>query len=229
MTEYQITKNWYLESYKEDKDILAISFGTTYTKFEWKKTLEERFSELNLSVLYLFDACDIWYHGIYPGLEGQGPHSLKRWLLEIIETNNFKKVICFGSSRGGYGAIMMGCLINADGVLALSPQTNINSEVSKKYGIEERIKNLESITDGYHIDRDEINLKDVVEKYGKNNKTRYKIFYGMNNNLDTIHAKNMESLPNFEFIPINTDSHVIGKYIPKGILFEKMKEISDVV
>lgn len=93
-----------------------------------------------------------------------------------------------GSSMGGYGAIAFGCLLNADVVFSVVPQIRIDN-LPKEYNIdEEKFKKK-------GLELQNLNLKFLLDKY-TNNKTKYKIYYGINHEYDVWQFSLIENCKN---------------------------------
>ena len=87
--------------------------------FEWFGT---RIQKSNKHI-FVRDICKQWYlSGI--NSEISSPHTLFEFLQK--ETKGYK-VITIGSSAGGYAAILYGCLLKAEHVIAFNPQFELNS------------------------------------------------------------------------------------------------------
>ncbi|MFD1330642.1 hypothetical protein ACFQ4O_01355 [Methylopila musalis] len=74
------------------------------------------------SKIFLRDPFDQWYQ---KGINEQigSVHALADRIKEIKNHLSAKRVVCVGSSMGGYAALLFGSLIRADAVFACSPQT----------------------------------------------------------------------------------------------------------
>jgi len=87
--------------------------------FEWFGT---RIQKSNKHI-FVRDICKQWYlSGINSNINS--PHKLFEFLQR--ETMGYK-VITMGSSAGGYAAILYGCLLKAEHVIAFNPQFELNS------------------------------------------------------------------------------------------------------
>lgn len=202
---------WFIEKPKEENSNLIISFSSSPEIFEWYKTIESYRYNFPYNRFYIIDPNQIWWHSYYKEIGGFGPLALSNFLKEKIKELNINRVITLGASRGGYGSIMFGCLLNADLSLAFSPQTTIDKNVNKKYRIFERVETLQKESPEFYVDDSLVDLRSVLDKYGQQNKTKYKIFYGIDNIGDKRHAENMSIFDNVELIKTNSASHKISK------------------
>lgn len=106
---------------------LIISFGGsqcgmgTLALFEFKNFLEKHFPSYDR--LFYIDEHQDWYQQGIKGIT----HSVDETLKHIEhKIKGYERVICIGSSSGGYAAIMFGSLLNADTVLTFNAQTFLN-------------------------------------------------------------------------------------------------------
>jgi len=78
--------------------------------------------ELPVSRVFVRDPTDSWYNGDVAGL-GATVAEITRTLRDAIGETGATRVVTLGSSMGGYAAALFGCLLSAERVVALSPQT----------------------------------------------------------------------------------------------------------
>ena len=208
-------------------DDLVIAFSSSPEVFEWTKVIPQITEGFPIDVFYIMDKCNVWWHGIYPEFGGNGPLNISKFLKDKILDMGYKRVMTIGASRGGYGAILIGCLLNVDLVLSFSPQTDLIRSTNRKYGVLDRIKELEKNVEGFNIDRNLINLKEVILSYGKDNKTIYKIFYGEYSYGDTRHAKNLEGIRNIYFFTTESKSHKVLKiFLNDGTILKEIQNFT---
>src|SRR5690606_42052040 len=79
-------------------------------------------SDLPVKKLYVRDLNNSWYHGEHPGI-GAGVDALAEWIRGVIREQDVREVVTLGCFMGCYAAILLGALIDADRVLAITPQT----------------------------------------------------------------------------------------------------------
>lgn len=103
---------------------LIISFGGsksglgTLAMFEFKNFLEKHYPSLDK--LFYIDEYQDWYQ--------QGIKGITKSIDETVShihhlTKKYDKIICIGSSSGGYAAILFGSLLDVDTVLTFNAQT----------------------------------------------------------------------------------------------------------
>lgn len=74
------------------------------------------------SKLLVRDPSDCWYNAGVPGV-GETVDQIAERLREELGAMGAKKVFTIGSSMGAYAAILFGCLVGAERVMAFAPQT----------------------------------------------------------------------------------------------------------
>ena len=213
---------WFLQS-DNDSNTLVIAFSSATDNFEWYNSLEAYSLENSFKRFYVADMWKVWWHGVYKGIEDFGPLVLRDYLSEKIKDQGIKRIATIGASRGAYGAIMFGCLLNADLVLAFSPQTNIDKKLDKKYAINERIEILKKEVPNFKVDSEFVDLKNIL-KNNIQNKTIYKIFYGAANDYDDKHAKNLSEFNNVSLHTVDSESHKVSKNFLKNGTIKKLIE-----
>ena len=103
---------------------LIISFGGsqsgmgTLALFEFKNFLEKHFTSYDR--LFYIDEHQDWYHQGIKGIT----HSVDETVTHLKhKIHGYERVICIGSSSGGYAAILFGSLLQVTSVIAFIPQT----------------------------------------------------------------------------------------------------------
>lgn len=207
-------KRWHNSDFSgKSKSLLVAMAGMvakTPGKFEWQNTWTYKYKDLDYKKFYVADWRKSWWWGMieddlkkYP--PGFGPFALAEFMKQKIKEANVDKFAVMGLSMGGYGAIMLGTLLEADEVIAYSPQTWLTdfrwtkAKLKKKY-------------DGLDIDMELTNLKNFLKKY-KNKKTIYRIYYGSLNKGDTKAAKNIEQFENVILYPIPSKKHTVASIL----------------
>jgi len=196
---------WYKYDFSYQSDSLLVGFGSAEMfdkdnnkKFEWNNYFKFKLSHLNFNRLFVADVNNSWYHTRYYGLNGDGPHVLKNFLNEKIEECGATKTLYLGTSMGGYGAILLGCLTNATQVMAFSPQTWLTPDRYKKASLLKKFSTCD-------VDYNLTDLKKVLEETPSS--TIYKIWYGEDNSSDALMAKRISNINNVILKPVPTSVH----------------------
>lgn len=202
--------NFILEKFVGSEHLI-MPISSYKQSFEWFRTIDGIGREYVFSKIWVKDPVSAYWQARYEGLSGHGPHVLADFLRKRICESEAKKFLMLGLSMGGYGSILLGCLCEANVVLAISPQTEIIERRKIKYRLYEKWKGLD-------INEEELDLRNILEKYDKG-KTVYKIFYGDKNKKDTEQAERISNFPNVKLIPLNSTKHTVARLsIRLGIL-----------
>lgn len=98
---------------------MGIDPGTLRAQYGMRNFLKD---DKSINYIFLRDQYQCWYHN---GVQGISTNIITtiQWLEAHIQILKPSRIICAGSSGGGYAAILFGVLLKAYGVVALSPQT----------------------------------------------------------------------------------------------------------
>jgi len=218
-------KVWFDKDFSGDSRVLFVALaGKIFVegKWEWANTWTGLYTDLDFKRMHLVDQNISWWQTSFPGIEGHGPLALKGFMQEQIKEANVDYVVFMGLSMGGYGSILMGCLTEADEVIAFSPQTFLSQGRRKKAQLNKKFE-------PYNIDERMTDLKNVLEDYG-NDKTIYHIYYGKLNPTDVHHAERLSHIKNVVLHPVNSDRHTVARIlVDDGTVGRVMKRICDSV
>jgi predicted esterase YcpF (UPF0227 family) len=216
--------NWFKEDYDVESDSLVIALTSlVYNpitgdiipgKFEWGNITNKISTTIKFKKLFVKDHDYAWWQTRFEGIEGIGPHEVTKFLKKKIKEANVKKTMIIGSSLGGYGSILFGCLCNIDLSIAIAPQTYLSKYRYKKH-------NLTKKFNGLNINKEETDLKVILEKYN-NNHTIYKIYYGKHNSMDKNYAERISHFSNVELFPLDSSNHKVVKEMRNSGLIEEI-------
>jgi predicted esterase YcpF (UPF0227 family) len=205
--------NWIKEDFDIDSDSLVIALTSlVYNpitgdikpgKFEWGNLTNNISDTFKFKKLFVKDNDYAWWQTRFEGLDGIGPHVVSKFLKKEIIKANVKKTMVIGSSLGGYGSILFGCLCNLDLVVAIAPQTYLSNYRYKKHRLNEKFR-------GLNINKEETDLKVILERYN-NNYTKYKIYYGEHNECDKKYVERISHFKNVELYPLDSSNHKVVK------------------
>lgn len=200
--------DWYKQDFTIDSKSLVIPLGSVrdnydFDKFEWSNISEDISISRRFKKLFIRDMRNSWWQCKFEGLGGDGPHYLANFIKQKVKESGAERTLVIGSSMGGYGAILLGCLADLDLVIAISPQSYLTPG---RY-----IKNhLDSKFEGLNINKEETDLKVILEKYG-NNHTQYDIYFGKHNASDLDHATRISHFPGVNLFPLDSAKHSVSK------------------
>jgi hypothetical protein len=175
-------------------------------------------NQLGYSRILLRDQYRRYYHC---GIDSQRPDfpSLVAYLREEIERLGAKKVLCVGTSSGGYAAIRAGHHLAADYVHAFGPQTG-----SRPLGLAapNGRRRLWPWKNGAPIRfRSRLDLSQLLADW--NQKTIYYVHYGRARRRDRYYAERLFKSPGVVSIGYPSDTHLIAVFLAKkGFLLKTL-------
>jgi hypothetical protein len=208
----------------EDASVVVIAFTGGAAKlmlpvYEFFDTTKS----LGYSRILLRDQYHRHYHR---GIDNQRPDfpSLIGYLREEIERLSPKKILCIGTSSGGYAAIRAGHELGADYVHAFAPQTG---DLPAGLGAPKRRYRLWPLKNGLsrHSGTKFIELSRLLKDW--NRKTIYYVHYGRGCRSDRYHAERLLRAPGVVSIGYPSDAHLIAIFLAKKGFLTKALAISN--
>ena len=125
-----------------------------------------------------------------------------------------KRIVVLGNSGGGYASLLLGALLDADRVCAVSPLTFIGP-VARLIHADCRVPRM-CLRAALSRDarRDFFDLRSVLSKHGLG--TEFHIYFcrvGEWGRLDALHANRMAALPNVHLHPYDEGGHTLVKLL----------------
>lgn len=167
-------------------------------------------SVAGLNVIYLHDKKRLFYCNGLPELGPTLDASLDD-LRRRLKAYGDAKVVTFGSSAGGFGALLYGIMLGADRVLALSPPVTTLRDVSHKlndYRARALLKRLE-----LRLGDSVRDIRQMLERH-TGPVPRIDLVYGADNAIDRAHAEYIADLPGVTLYPLAG----IGSHNTNGLL-----------
>lgn len=157
-----------------------------------------------LNVVYLHDKKRLFYCNGLPEL-GDTLDATLDSLRRRLAIYGKVPLSTFGSSAGGFGALLYGILLGADRVLALSPPVTTLRDVSHQlndYRARALLKRLElRLGDGVR------DIRQILERH-TGPVPRIDLVYGADNKIDHAHATHLADLPGVHLYPLDgVDTH----------------------
>jgi pimeloyl-ACP methyl ester carboxylesterase len=148
------------------------------------------------STLLVRDPSDNWYNAGLPGV-GQTVEEIAGRIEAELAKMGAKRVVTVGSSMGGYAAILFGCLIGAERVVALVPQTLLDPGLPHwrpAAGVELQAPDLRPF------------IHDAPQ-------TTINAVFGMDDLMDIFHVRRIASAPSVRTLGLPATNHAF----PKGL------------
>lgn len=197
---------------KSDSIIIAL---TSYNDINSKENSFdfESFANSDLfSAVLIKDLNNTWYTGGIPGA-GENFTEVVTFLREICQ--NYKRVMVIGDSMAGYGALLYGMHINADKIIALSPQTTVSYAENMMMGDTRFVNWFKLIRD---FPEDAKNLREGMRNSGARS---VDVFVSTNDRQDVPHARNLEGIEGVNVTYIDAFDHwMTSQFKRYGILRE---------
>ena len=114
------------------------------------------------------------------------------------ELRHVRQTFCFGTSAGGYAAILFGHYLSVDVVYSFGPPTLIDLELLRKRGGRKEV---------WRIKEQHRDLALLLAKH--NGRTHYKIFYCDGHAKDRAFAEHLRFAPGVELCPERGDTHLV--------------------
>jgi hypothetical protein len=162
--------------------------------------------ELLVKRLFLRDLEQAWYHRGLPGYGANLPELTSR-LGELIERHGVRRLVLAGSSAGGYAALVLGALLDADVVLSFSPQTIIEPDALAQMGDDRWDCYVEALTRDDRLDHHFSDACAVLLRTHRSKPTSYKVYFDETMDLDRIHAERLADVPDVGLHPYAGGSH----------------------
>jgi hypothetical protein len=157
----------------------------------------------NFSKIFMRDPRQVWYHW---GIEGQtrNVEGTAEYLMDLIANHGVRKVATFGSSGGGYAALVFGWLLSADVVHAFSPQTVLEDDHPRFQVLRQDAEICEQYFD----------VKPLIED--SNHKTEYHVYYCTTAPRDTQQAERLTGLPNMNLHRYEEGGHALAAALTRN-------------
>ena len=160
----------------------------------------------NINIIFVKDFKQCWYQKGLLGKTNDVKGSIE-YLNNIIPKNT-EKLIALGASAGGYAAIRFGISLNADRIMAFSPQTLIDEETASVFS--------KSCLRNMSFDEEDLDLKKILDKYKP--KVKIEVYCAADNNRDKMAVEYIKDYVEEYSYP--TDSHMLALYLKENGLLD---------
>jgi len=212
--------------HKTNSKFLFIVFGGVANKVAGERPLVfiNYLKNAGYDVIFLRDFEKSWYH-LGVNTAGGNIDEVAEFLKKTAK--EYGTVITWGNSMGGYASILFGSLINADMCFAFVPQTFIDEKNRRIFGDRDNKQKSKictiSTTPQYFDLKNYLNTKITNLE-----KTKFYVFYSIENRLDKIHSERMKDLNSFYIFEIEGSHRSAAQTLKKiGFienLINKIKE-----
>jgi pimeloyl-ACP methyl ester carboxylesterase len=155
--------------------------------------------------LFVRDVQRIWYHRGVPGF-GDSIEDAARSLKEMLAAQRVERVVVFGSSAGGYAALVFGTLLEADLVVAFAPQTMLDRDWLASIEDERWHRRLKRLDELGGPDQRYVDLSAALPRERRGD-TPYEVHYPASHEADFHHALRLEKVPGLRLCPHERSDH----------------------
>jgi pimeloyl-ACP methyl ester carboxylesterase len=155
--------------------------------------------------MFVRDLDQAWYHRGLPG-HGDSLVAVAAELRELIAAQDVDRLIVTGASAGGYAALAIGTLLDADLVLSFSPQTVIDLGSLAKMGDHRWDPYLKSLAASGSLDPEWSDLRVALGRCGASS-TVCNVYFDELTEFDRLHAERLKGLPGVRLLRFAGGSH----------------------
>jgi hypothetical protein len=206
----------YVVDLDPESDVVMIAFGglkhsiAGEPPFEFLKAL----GDTPVKQVFARDVAQVWYQSGVPGL-GTDIASTTEGLRDLVGSTGATRLVTMGTSAGGFGAILFGCLLGADAVIAFGPQTFITDELRTRHGDERWPRNIERI---HRTIPEADRTLDVADVVAAAPGTPVHVYVGTREPLDPVHADHLAGFPNVHVERFDCGHNVAKHLRDTGVL-----------
>ncbi len=142
--------------------------------------------------MFIRDSSQCWYQSELNGL-GRGIEAIVEKVEDVKRSVDCERTVCIGNSMGGYAALLVGNMINADRVIAFAPQSFLNRRLRFAYWDRRWMRKIKKL---YSLKSLETRFLDLKPNLKNQQYQRADIYVDLDNRLDAIHARRLEALDN---------------------------------
>jgi pimeloyl-ACP methyl ester carboxylesterase len=191
--------------------------GTAIVAFSARGVKPGRFQFVRLldhvsdaTKLFVSDPHASWYNAGLPGVGGT-PEEIAAGIKRELDRLGATRIVTFGSSMGGYAAILFGCLLGAERAVALGPQTLLDQGLrhAPPADLDLQVSDLTPIVRGAR-------------------ETEIDLVAGWDDHVDIFHVQRLASLPSVRVLALRHRRHAFAKDLfREGELVPLISELLD--
>lgn len=159
--------------------------------------------ELPVTRIFVRDIRQTWYQRGLPGI-ADDIDGITAFLRETVIALGAERIVVVGNSMGGYAAIIMGLLLEADAVHAFVPQTFMDRRNVRAHRDDRFYRyacRLRCVRGARYLDLVRLLRKRVHSQCDIN------VYYATDHTADRIHAERLRGLPTVKLHPFHSGGH----------------------
>ncbi len=165
-------------------------------------------SQLDIHKIFVRDLRRTWYHRGLPGI-GENIDEVAAYLDRVIQQQKFKHLTFIGSSTGGYAAILFGCLLNVNTVVAFVPKTFLHPWKRLLCLDVKPWARLWTLLWSKDTQREYFDLRRVLESRATT--TKFHVHFSADGGADVVHAEHLRGCANVFLHPHPKGGHKLVK------------------
>lgn len=194
-----------------DPDHLIIMFSSLPAVHKQRFDFKDFCKDLPQTFLFLRDnRSETMYHNGIPGLAGDVDEGVE-FLRYFINKMSAKRVTMFGTSIGGYAALMYGYLLGVDDIVTAGTVSFLDPGTLAAYnGVGERIPNgMQGVVNFYHQTGRDPQYLDVwpLVQQNPDRVGAVKMYYTPGDPIDTTHTLHLARVPRVQAVPVPRSTH----------------------
>jgi hypothetical protein len=187
----------------------GLNLGMGIPPFEFLRSLSNR----DVPGWFIKDFHQSWYQKGLLGITSSATETTG-YLRGLIGENDGRRLVTLGASSGGYAAMIYGCWLGAERVVAFSPQTLINRRIASQYAAIDTPESLRFLDKSAGI----LNLRIFLQQQER--LPEITVYYGSDHEQDTQEAMHLDGLDGVTLVPVaGVEGHsVTGELRKRGDL-----------
>lgn len=209
MSDDEIHEIWVPES---DQLLIAFSgFGSFHRAWEPFNFMGLT-RKYPLNRIFIRDLRQTWYHW---GINGHTKNydETAEYLSEAIGSHGIRNFMVLGSSAGGYAALIIGSLLEAE-VHSIAPQTFVDAANRIEYRDLFKDDKVPLLYENPDVCAQYFDVKPLLEN-APNGRSVYHVHYPQEPEHDRVHAERLTGLPGVELHCYEKGGHTLASYLTR--------------
>jgi hypothetical protein len=159
--------------------------------------------------LFVRDLRQAWYHRGIPG-HGATLEECAAALRELIDGAHVERLVVAGNSAGGYAAMILGSLMEADVALCFAPQTVLDLGVLADMDDHRWDEQLRELLEAGVIDGRYVDVRSALAD-APSGRTAFEVYFDEDFDVDRLHAERVGAVAGVTLHPLRGGKHGIAR------------------